>query len=91
MKIKLFFPRIRKISKNENFENENNFYRHNDSFYVCAICNQYLYYTNFLPFDITQNDNEFISKQNTKLSSFDSKCYICRTCNSSAKKLKFSC
>ena len=58
---------------------------------MCVTGNQCLYYSNVLLFNIAKYDNEFISKLNMKVSSFDGKCYICRTCNSSAKKLKVPC
>ena len=60
-------------------------------FYVCVIGNRCLYYTNVLLFDMAKYANEFISKLNTEVLRFDGKSYICRTCNSSAKKLEIPC
>ena len=60
-------------------------------FYVCVICNRCLYYTNVLLYDIPKYDNEFMSKLNNKLTGFDGKSYISKTCNSSTKKLKVPC
>ena len=58
---------------------------------MCEICNRCLCYTNVKIFDIGKYNDEFITKLTGKLSIFDGKYYICRTCNSSVEKPRVFC
>ena len=57
-------------------------------FYVCVICNRYLYFPNVIKFDLEKYDREFVNKLNTNVTSFDGNYYICKTCDTQTMKLK---
>ena len=57
-------------------------------FYVCVICNRCLYFSNVIKFDLEKYDREFVNKLNTNVTSFDGNYYICKTCDTHARKLK---
>ena len=57
-------------------------------FFVSTICNRCLYFSNVIKFDLEKYDREFVNKLNTNVTSFDGNYYICKTCDTHARKLK---
>ena len=57
-------------------------------FYVCAMCNRCLYFSNVIKFDLEKYDREFVNKLNINAASFDGNYYICKTYNTHTRKLK---